>query len=373
MHKRNHHKPLRQGRKRLRCSDSCTALAETLPNLNIAMKHLTVFFFALVMLSSTAIMADNQPAINTKNATFFIENKGQWPEEVLYMTSVSGMRAWITKEGVVYDHFVIEQEDKTFSIAEADITDKHQRSAPAGTVKGHVINMKMQGVNDLLMAEGLDQNPAYYNYFIGNKPENWASHVPLFEAIDVKEVYEGIDLKYYFDEGFLRYDYFVKPGADLSQIQFTLEGQDNWHINQAGELIIETSLGEVTHGKLYAYQEANGIENEISCAFMQRPDGTLGISTENYDPEKILVIDPLVFSTYLGGSDYEINPSLALDENDMIVVAAQTYSTDFPTTLGAYQEDSPNSISNIISKLSSDGTALMFSTFFGGTKLLPIL
>lgn len=331
------------------------------------MKHLTVFLFVLVMLSSTAIMADNQPATNTKNSTFFIENKGQWPDEVLYMTSISGMRAWITKEGVVYDHFVIEREDEAFSQTKTDNADMHQRSASAATVRGHIINMKMQGINDLVMAVGLNQNPAYFNYFIGNKPENWASHVPLFEAIDLKEVYEGIDIKYYYDDGFLRYDYYVKPKADLSQIQFILDGQYGWHINQAGELIIETSIGEVSHGKLYAYQEENGIKNEIGCSFMQLKDGTLGIHTENYDPEKILVIDPLVFSTYLGGSDYEINPSLALDENDMIVVAAQTYSTDFPTTPGAYQEDSPNSLSNIISKLSSDGTALMFSTFFGGT------
>ena len=40
--------------------------------------------------------------------SFFIENKGQWDEEVLFLAKIGGMNAWITKTGVVYDFYKLE-------------------------------------------------------------------------------------------------------------------------------------------------------------------------------------------------------------------------------------------------------------------------
>src|SRR5215204_5460011 len=37
------------------------------------------------------------------NRQYFVENKGQWPGEVLFMTRMSGVDVWITDHGVVYD------------------------------------------------------------------------------------------------------------------------------------------------------------------------------------------------------------------------------------------------------------------------------
>jgi uncharacterized protein (TIGR03437 family) len=82
------------------------------------------------------------------------------------------------------------------------------------------------------------------------------------------------------------------------------------------------------------------------------------------------------FVTYLGGS-YDDTPfAIALDSSLNIVVAGQTISTDFPTTPGAYQTayagaDLNNNVffnlgDGFVSKIKHDGSALIFSSYFGG-------
>ena len=41
------------------------------------------------------------------------------------------------------------------------------------------------------------------------------------------------------------YDFVVKPGVDPSQIRFTLRGAQQLHIDQAGNLVSQTSVGEM--------------------------------------------------------------------------------------------------------------------------------
>ena len=76
----------------------------------------------------------------------------------------------------------------------------------------------------------------------------------------------------------------------------------------------------------------------------------------------------LEWGSYLGGTGEERAMAIAL-ASDGVVVAGRTFSSDFPTTPGAY-DTSFNSIffsdDAFVSKLSLDGSALLWSTFVGG-------
>jgi hypothetical protein len=78
----------------------------------------------------------------------------------------------------------------------------------------------------------------------------------------------------------------------------------------------------------------------------------------------------LVYSTYLGGSDYEESTGIKVDSAGNAYVTGRTYSKDFPTTPGVVQPVYGGGRSDVfVAKLNATGSALVYSTFLGGGDL----
>ncbi|MDQ1267044.1 MAG: hypothetical protein QG635_2197, partial [Bacteroidota bacterium] len=289
--------------------------------------------------------------LKNSKSDFFIENKGQWPPQVRYLARKNGLAAWVTDSGVVYDYHKIVS-DTSESEKPAGSKQNHiSRMGKAGLpddnskIAGHVIRMTFVGslppdksklpsnktaepdsASQLLFApfddtkrkaeyDGINKQEGYFNYFIGNDSTKWASFVGLYKEVFVRDLYKGIDIRYYYDisdDGRinLRYDFIVHPGADLSQIKIKFDGADDIRVNEQGELVLNTSLGEIRQGKLFTYQvdhidlyllggkeggggkrlESNKME-QVQCLFVKNPDGTIGFEAEQYDKKKVLIID----------------------------------------------------------------------------------
>jgi PKD repeat protein len=78
----------------------------------------------------------------------------------------------------------------------------------------------------------------------------------------------------------------------------------------------------------------------------------------------------VLYSTYLGGSFEDYGQSIALDANDNIYITGRTQSDDFPTQ-AAIQPDRAGELQDedlFVSKISADGSSLVYSTYLGGTK-----
>jgi hypothetical protein len=79
----------------------------------------------------------------------------------------------------------------------------------------------------------------------------------------------------------------------------------------------------------------------------------------------------LVYSTYLGGSGTEKAGGIAIDSAGNAYITGETASADFPTTPGAFQSGKPASGSSpaaFVTKLSADGSSLVYSTYLGGPE-----
>jgi hypothetical protein len=76
----------------------------------------------------------------------------------------------------------------------------------------------------------------------------------------------------------------------------------------------------------------------------------------------------LVFSTYLGGSGFEVIYGMGLDSSDNIYVTGETRSWDFPTTPDAEDNKYNGFYDVFLSTLDSSGSMLLYSTFIGGNK-----
>ncbi len=295
---------------------------------------------------------------------YFIENRGQWHPDVQYLAKLQDANAWITKQGIVYDVFKLSE--PALLIPEQLIS-SGRKELTAPRIKGHIFRMEYIGNNPASGFISSQKSATIQNYFLGKK-HRWQSNVPLYAETIRQALYTGVDIRYYFEGKNLRYDYLVTPNADPTVIRFTIKGTDGSTILQDGSLQIATSLGNVVHGKLLAYQDSPSGRTEIACNFKSYSDGTLGLDIGKYDPVLPLVIDPLIFSTYVGGGANERLRGLALDAQGNAIIVGLTHSGDYPTTSGAYDVSANGAADIVISKLKHDGSTLLFSTFLGGSR-----
>ena len=75
----------------------------------------------------------------------------------------------------------------------------------------------------------------------------------------------------------------------------------------------------------------------------------------------------LLYSTYLGGSNEDQAYAIAVDSRGDAYVAGETLSTDFPNSPGAIQAAERGTYDGFVASLNPSGTALIYSTFLGGT------
>jgi hypothetical protein len=76
----------------------------------------------------------------------------------------------------------------------------------------------------------------------------------------------------------------------------------------------------------------------------------------------------LDYSTYIGGSLDDIGKAIAVDSSGAAYITGQTFSSDFPTTTGAFQRTYGGAGDAFIVKLNSTGSSLVYSTYVGGSK-----
>ena len=77
----------------------------------------------------------------------------------------------------------------------------------------------------------------------------------------------------------------------------------------------------------------------------------------------------LVYSTFLGGFDIDDGLAIAVDTAGSAYVTGETGSANFPTTTGAFSRVRSGSYDAFVTKLNPTGSALVYSTFLGGSEV----
>jgi hypothetical protein len=95
---------------------------------------------------------------------------------------------------------------------------------PEARIAGpQVLRLKLLGANPDAEISGADQLSGKVNYFRGSDPARWLTEIPTYARVRYANVYPGIDLVFYGNEGELQYDFVVAPGADPSLIRLEIE------------------------------------------------------------------------------------------------------------------------------------------------------
>jgi hypothetical protein len=211
------------------------------------------------------------------------------------------------------------------------------------------------------------------NYLIGNDPRKWRTGVPAYAKVKYTAVYPGVDLVYYGNQRNLEYDFVVAPGASAESIRLGFEGAKHIGITGDGALKIASENGEIAFRKPEVYQIAGGKRQAVDGRFELVAHNMARFVIGTYDRSRLLVIDPALdyYSTYLSGSVADAGAAIALNDAGEAYVVGTTDSPDFPVSTGAFQAKNKGTAlgaSNVfITKLNAAGTALVYSTYLGGS------
>ncbi len=300
----------------------------------------------------------------------FEPNQGQSDQAVKFLARGAGYTLWLTSTEAVLQLRIENRGsriEKRRSKPGRDAAILDPRSSILDP-RSSVLRMKLAGANPAPQVEGLDPLSGKSNYFIGDDRRKWRANVPHYGKVRYEKVYPGIDLVYYSNRRQLEFDFVVAPGADPHTITLEFEGADRLEIDIQGDLALHTAGGQIRLHKPFIYQEVNGVRREIFGGYALKDQSHVGFQLGAYDATRPLVIDPaLVYSTYLGGNDREEISGITVDSSGNAYVMGTTYSSNFPTTSGAFQTSMRGVNGDVfVAKLNATGTALLYATYLGG-------
>lgn len=208
--------------------------------------------------------------------------------------------------------------------------------------------------------------PGHTNYLLGNQPSAWFRNIPLYGAVEYRNLYPGISVRFYGNGEELEHDFVVKPGADPREIRIRANGMKRMTRLANGDLRLDSPSGALVLRKPVAYQLSGDQKQSVAAEFRVAKD-TVRFEVGDYDHSRDLVIDPVyVFSTYIGGTGTDVITSVTTDSAGNILLTGNTSSTDFP--IQGPVQSSVKGTDAFITKLDPTGETLIYSTYLGGTN-----
>ncbi len=241
----------------------------------------------------------------------------------------------------------------------------------AGSIsRSGVLTVRFVNASEKTLLTGSDLHASQTNYLLGRDSSRWRTHIPNFGRVTYAGLYPGIDAVFYGTGQRLEHDFVVSPGADYHAIRMRLTGSEGIALQTDGQLRIRLGGGDLFFAQPEVYQLVGKEKHKLSATFAIVGRNEIAFRVASYDRSKPLVIDPvLIYSTFL--ANYSIGMSaVAADSSGSSYLTGVTNWSSFPVTPGAFDTTCaacPNGNSVFVSKLTPDGTGLVYSTFLGGS------
>jgi Beta-propeller repeat len=285
----------------------------------------------------------------------FEANQGQTDSQVKFLSRGSGYTLFLTEDEAVFSLRGGKAKAAGTQLPPKAVT-------PTDTA---VLRMKLVSADHAANVTGLDELPGSSNYFVGSDPKKWHRNVPTFAKVKYQGIYQGIDLIYYGNQRQLEYDFVVQPGADPRRIQFDVQGATTVSRQPNGDLVLQLAEGDVRWRKPFVYQEKDGVRQEIAANYLVKQNH-VGFEVSDFDAQRPLFIDPMLYSTYLGGSSNDFASAIAVDSSGNAYITGYASSIDFPL-MDPLQPNYGGSGDAFVTEISAGGSALVYSTYLGGS------
>ena len=237
--------------------------------------------------------------------------------------------------------------------------------------------LRFIGRNPHTTTTGAVRAPGKVNYLRGKDPSKWQTKLTRYRDVVYHELWPHIDLRLHQKAGVLKYEFRLGPGARVSDIRLAYAGSTGLALGARGALRIKTGLGVLRDAPPVSYQRIGGKRVPVQSRFVLQRSGKgkaprFAFAVGQYRHDRDLIVDPgIQFTTFLGGSAHEAGNAIAVDANGNSYIGGTTQSPNFPTTPGAFRRTgSANNFADaFVTKLNPAGTALVYSTFVGGSNM----
>ncbi len=346
------------------------------------------FFLFSYSYSSNSNRKDsvNHNSINNyfeKNLGQIIDENSNLVSEVHFSTHLNGLNVFFTNKGLVYYYKEIKlsriemikrglilnpytnEEWKTI-MEEINSSDSHQYDI-IDTTRMYRVDIEFSGGNfNNPVVNNENKLVRAHDYYTPQFP-NGLRGVPCYNKITYSEVYNGIDLIYYFENGQLKYDFIIKPYADPNQIKIVYKGVDGIELSQEGEAIAKSFIGNFIEKAPYTYQGEKTIKSKF-----QINEDTLSFTIDRYDQSQVLIIDPeLSWATYYPTDKYtNYTSNHAYDSKDNLYFMASSAATNYPVINpggSTYYLGTGTASENIVLHKFNNKRELIWCTYYRGS------
>ena len=294
----------------------------------------------------------------------FMENIGQFDASIHFQASNGNTTLFLTDEALWVS--------LTDLPAQADpVSEAKTLSAVAGADEtGRQVNLKLTfvGASPQPRLEPFDKLDVKVSFLTGADPSQWRADVPAWTGVRYVELYPGIDLEITGQDGQLTPRLVVREPAALQNVRLRVEGADALAV-EGNYLRLTTALGDFGLPLLTVEGATPKIEPAISVVDgvqqVVAPFATMSPLATDVTPTGT---PTLRYSTYLGGSGTDQASDIAVDNAGNVYIIGRTYSTDLPTTPGAYDISQNGAYDVFVTKMSADGSTLFYSTYLGGSN-----
>ncbi len=271
-----------------------------------------------------------------------VPNVGQFDARARFVAKDGGMAAFFTDEGW------------------------RMSFAPRDGVGANLF-FTFEGADRTARTEGVDAVDGTFNWFIGSDPSAWRSDVPGYRGLRWHDVYPGVDVHAWTENGALEYDFECARASDVASIVVRLDGADHIDVADDGSLSIATKQGVLRQDapRVFSLDE-NGARTPIACRLVARGANRFGFDVGSVDGDARILVDPAIqYSTYLGGASGDEVHGIAVNSSGHAFVVGTTSSAAFPTTAGAF-DTTLGFTDAFLVRLSAPGNSAFVATFLGG-------
>lgn len=327
------------------------------------------FLWIFIMLFSCLIFGQ-------EDGIWMHPNKGQWNKPILFKVELNVGEMYIENNGFTYalNDFKQQQSHNHDSKEYEEEEDK--------VIHSHIIRSVFYGSSWGGELEVSDSSSFYRNYFQGNDPAKWKSYLRSYHAVLMKNFYPNVDLQLDGHGEKLKYSFYAKPNSNVQHIAYEVKGAKSISVDEDGNLHITSRFGDIIEEKPIAWNLENGTKKWVKVKF-KLTDNKVSFEFPNgYDQNQILVIDPsLTFSSFSGSTADNWGMTATPDGMGNLCAGGIVFNDGgvYPTSVGAFDISMNGGdqytlgggtipgFDVAISKFNADGTALIFSTYLGGS------